>query len=168
MTGLITGSGSDARGFVAAVLPPGTINGMLAIALGGGMLPEGGAIPLVVPCMLMPVPGVVTAGPTAVRLVLVPAAVLAPGAPVTGPPAACACGTGGVELSAVKRPSNLVMKLSMDAARALSTEAASELASTCRPSRLAACGALVPGPESVGGSGLESTSMVCDSAYCLI
>ena len=63
------------------------------------MFLEGGAIPLVVPCMLMPVPGVVTAGPMAVRLVLVSAAMLVPGAPVTvGPLAACACGTGGVEL----------------------------------------------------------------------
>ena len=65
------------------------------------MFLEGGAIPLVVPCMLMPVPGVVTAGPMAVRLVLVSAAMLVPGAPVTaGPLAACACGTGGVALSA--------------------------------------------------------------------
>ena len=80
----------------------GTIKGTLVIALGGsGMFLEGGAIPLVVPCMLMPVPGVVTAGPMAVRLVLVSAAMLVPGAPVTaGPLAACACGTGGVELSA--------------------------------------------------------------------
>ena len=46
------------------------------------MFLEGGAIPLVVPCMLMPVPGVVTAGPMAVRLMLVSAAMLVPGAPV--------------------------------------------------------------------------------------
>ena len=64
MTGVITGGGSDGRGFVGAVLPPGTIKGTLVIALGGsGMFLEGGAIPLVVPCMFMPVPAVVTAGP---------------------------------------------------------------------------------------------------------
>ena len=37
VTGVITGGGSDGRGFVAAVLPPGTIKGTLVIALGGGV-----------------------------------------------------------------------------------------------------------------------------------
>ena len=78
---------------------------------------------------------------------------LVPGAPVTvGPLAACACGTGGVALSVVKWPYNLVMKLSMDVVRLRLPLNWPALADHLDPLLV---GRWSLAPNLVGGSGLE-------------